>query len=54
MLDKVIEILRDNRLASLATVDQDGWPHCHMVGFANTDARIYFIVAHYRQKLLHI
>lgn len=54
MLDKVIEILRDNRLASLATADPDGWPHCTMVGIANAGSRIYFVVAHNSQKLTDI
>ena len=54
MLDKVIEILRDNRLASLATADPDGWPHCTMVGIANAETRIYSIVAHNSQKLIDI
>lgn len=54
MLDKVIGILRDNRLASLATVDPDGWPHCTMVGIANAGTRIYFLVAHDSQKLSDI
>jgi nitroimidazol reductase NimA-like FMN-containing flavoprotein (pyridoxamine 5'-phosphate oxidase superfamily) len=54
MLDKVIEILRDNRLASLATVDIDGWPHCTMVGIASAGTRIYFVVAQNSQKLTDI
>lgn len=54
MLDKVIEILGDNRLASLATADPDGWPHCTMVGIANVGTRIYFVVAHNSQKLTDI
>lgn len=54
MLDKVIEILNDNRLASLSTAGPDGWPHCTMVGIANRDARIYFVVAHNSQKLIDI
>lgn len=54
MLDKVIEILRDNRLASLATADSDGWPNCTMVGIANVGTRIYFVVAHNSQKLTNI
>ena len=54
MLDKVIEILRENRLASLATADADGWPHCTMVGIANSDVRIYFVVAQNSQKLIDI
>ena len=54
MLDKVIEILRDNRLASLATTNPDGWPHCTMVGIANAETRIYFVVAHNSEKLTDI
>ena len=45
MLDKVVEILRSNRLASLATANPDGWPHCTMVGIANANVRIYLVVA---------
>ncbi len=54
MLDKVVEILRDNRLASLATADPDGWPHCTMVGIASAGTRIYCVVAHNSQKLIDI
>lgn len=54
MLDKIIEILRDNRLASLATSDPEGWPHCTMVGIANAGTRIYCVVAHNSQKLTDI
>lgn len=54
MLEKVLDILRDSRLGSLATVDPDGWPHCTMVGIANSGTRIYFIVAHNSQKLIDI
>jgi general stress protein 26 len=54
MLDKVIEILRANRLAALATVGPDGWPHCTMVGFANEGARIYFAIAANSQKFADI
>lgn len=54
MLEKVIGMLGDNRLASLATTGADGWPHCTMIGIANVDARIYFVVARNSQKLLDI
>jgi len=54
MLDKVIEILRDNRLASLATVDPDGWPHCTMVGIAHEGMRLYFAIARSSQKFIDI
>ena len=54
MIDKVMEILRDNRLAALATVDPDGWPHCTMVGIANERVRLYFVIARNSQKLIDI
>ena len=54
MIDKVMEILRDNRLAALATVDADGWPHCTMVGIAHERVRLYFIIARNSQKLIDI
>jgi len=54
MLDQVVHILRDNRLASLATVDPEGWPHCTMVGFASHELRIYFAIARDGQKFSDI
>jgi nitroimidazol reductase NimA-like FMN-containing flavoprotein (pyridoxamine 5'-phosphate oxidase superfamily) len=54
MLDQVIEILRDNRLVALATLDPDGWPHCTMVGFAHRGTRIYFVIARSSQKMIDL
>ena len=54
MLDKVIDILRDNRLAALATADPDGWPHCTMVGVANRGTRLYFVIARSSQKMIDL
>ena len=54
MQKKVIEILRDNRLAALATVNPDGWPHCTMVGIANEGLRLYFVIARNSQKFIDI
>ena len=54
MLDKVIEILRDNRLATLATVDPDGWPHCTMIGIAHEEISLYFVIARNSQKFIDI
>ena len=54
MLDKVVEILRDNRLVALATADPDGWPHCTMVGFAHRGTRIYFVIARSSQKMIDL
>lgn len=53
-LDAAVAILRDNRLASLATTGLDGWPHCTMVGIANEGLRIYFVVSRTSQKLADI
>lgn len=54
MIEQVLEILRNNRLAAMATVDPDGWPHCTTVGIANDRARIYFVIARGSQKLIDI
>ena len=54
MQTKIIEILRDNRLAALATVNPDGWPHCTMVGIANEGFRLYFVIARNSQKFIDI
>lgn len=54
MLEKVIEILRANRLAALATVDPDGWPHCTMIGFAHDGVRLYFAIAPNSRKFSDI
>lgn len=54
LIDKVLEILRNNRLAAVATVDPNGWPHCTMIGIANEQLRIYFAIARTSQKLADI
>lgn len=54
MIEKAVEILGQNRLMSLATAGGDGWPHCSMVGFANDELAIYFVVSRTSQKLADI
>jgi nitroimidazol reductase NimA-like FMN-containing flavoprotein (pyridoxamine 5'-phosphate oxidase superfamily) len=54
MIKTAVAILKDNRLASLATTRLDGWPHCTMVGIANEDLRIYFVVSRTSEKLVDI
>lgn len=54
MIDKAVQILGQNRLMSLATIGEDGWPHCSMVGFANDELSIYFVVSRTSQKLADI
>jgi nitroimidazol reductase NimA-like FMN-containing flavoprotein (pyridoxamine 5'-phosphate oxidase superfamily) len=54
MKEKAIAILDENRLMAISTVRPDGWPQCTMVGYANDDILIYFIVSRQSQKLANI
>lgn len=54
MKDKAVDILDQNRLMAVATVRPDGWPQCTMVGYANDDILIYFIVSRESQKFANI
>src|SRR3569833_2970859 len=52
--DKAIQILDENRLMGIATVRPDGWPQTTMVGYANEDILIYFIISRQSQKFANI
>ena len=54
MKDKAIQILEQNRLMAIATLRPDGWPQTTMVGYANEDILIYFIVSRASQKFANI
>lgn len=54
MKDKAIGILEQNRVMGIATTRSDGWPQCTMVGFANEDILIYFIISRHGQKFANI
>jgi general stress protein 26 len=51
---KILELLRESRTMSVATVRPDGWPQATMVGFVNDDLTLYFVVARISQKLANI
>lgn len=51
---KVLEILDENRVMTVATVRPDGWPQATMVGYAHDDLTLYFAVARTSQKLANI
>ena len=38
-------LLRDNRVMSVATVMDNGWPQCTMVAYANDEMTLYFVVS---------
>lgn len=54
MKDKAIEILAQNRLMAIATLRSDGWPQTTMVGYANEDILVYFVVSRASQKFANL
>ncbi|CAN5677740.1 pyridoxamine 5'-phosphate oxidase family protein [soil metagenome] len=51
---KILAILEENRIMSIATARSDGWPHVTMVGFVHDDLALYFVVARDSQKFTNI
>jgi general stress protein 26 len=51
---KVLAVLDDNRIMTVATVRPDGWPQATMVGYAHDDLTLYFVVARTSQKFANI
>ena len=51
---KIIALLDENRVMTVATVRPDGWPQATMVGYAHDDLTLYFVVARTSQKLANI
>lgn len=51
---RILEILRENRVMSVATVRMDGWPQATLVGYAHDDLHLYFTIARNSQKLSNI
>jgi len=54
MKDKAVDILDQNRLMAVSTNRPDGWPQCTMVGYANDDILIYFVISRLSQKFANI
>ncbi len=54
MKDKAIDLLDQNRLMAISTVRPDGWPQCTMVGYANDDILLYFVISRLSQKFANI
>ena len=54
MKDKAVGILDENRLMAIATVRPDGWPQTTMVGYANEDILVYFVISRDSQKFANI
>jgi len=51
---KILELLDEHRIATVATTRPDGWPQATMVGYVHNDLDIYFSVGRNSQKLANI
>ena len=40
---KILKVLEDNRIMSIATLRSDGWPQVTTVGFAHDGLTLYFL-----------
>jgi general stress protein 26 len=47
---KILDVLEQNRIMSLATLRPDGWPQATVVGFAHEDLTLYFLCGSESQK----
>lgn len=54
MKDKAIQILKEHRVMAIATNRADGWPQATMVGYANEDVTLYFVISRQSQKFANI
>jgi nitroimidazol reductase NimA-like FMN-containing flavoprotein (pyridoxamine 5'-phosphate oxidase superfamily) len=51
---RILSLLDENRLMSLATVRPDGWPQVTMVGYVHDELALYFRVGRNSQKLANM
>ena len=54
MEQPALQVLRENRIMSIATVRPDGWPQNTIVGYANDGWRLYFLIYRTSQKFENI
>lgn len=54
MEEKVLNVLNDNRIMAIATIRPDGWPQSTIVGYANENLLIYFVISRSSQKFANI
>lgn len=51
---RILAILDENRVMTIATVRPDGWPQATVVGYVHEELTLYFVVARTSQKLANI
>lgn len=54
MKQTVIEILDQHRVMTVATLRPDGWPQATMVGYANEDLLLFFLISRSSQKYANL
>jgi nitroimidazol reductase NimA-like FMN-containing flavoprotein (pyridoxamine 5'-phosphate oxidase superfamily) len=54
MKEKAVQILDQYRLMAIATLRPDGWPQNTMVGYANEDILLYFVISRHGQKFANL
>lgn len=53
-VNRILQILAENRVMGVATLRADGWPQATMVGFAHDGLVLYFAIARTSQKLANM
>ena len=51
---KILALLDENRMMTVATLRPDGWPQATLVGYVHDELKLYFVVARTSQKLANI
>jgi general stress protein 26 len=51
---RILAMLDENRIMSIATVRPDGWPQTTLVGYIHDELTLYFAIARTSQKLANI
>jgi nitroimidazol reductase NimA-like FMN-containing flavoprotein (pyridoxamine 5'-phosphate oxidase superfamily) len=52
--NKILELLDQHRIMTIATLRQDGWPQATTVGYANDGLTLYFLCAKDSQKAANL
>ena len=51
---KILKLLDEHRIMSLATLRPDGWPQATIVGYVNDGTAIYFMISRESQKFANL
>ena len=54
MIERAVKILEANRIMSIATLRDDGWPQATIVGYAHEGILLYFAISRTSQKFANI